>query len=406
MTKVLAKDAVKTLQAEYYAEALRAKEEGKLVAWVTSIAPREFLEAMDIITIYPENHAAAIAAKKGSMEMMEIAESMGYSTDICSYARTNLGYVEAGDCVAGKLPVPDLLVCCNNICNTVTKWYEILSRRLNVPLLMIDMPFSHDDEVDEHAVDFMVGQFKHLISQLEEITGKPFNYERFHESMELSNKASLLWKECADFGRNHPCPFNGIDFFNYMALIVCMRGNEKAVEFFTLLRDELAEKAARGEGYLENEKYRILWDGIPFWFNLKAMMRSLKNYGACMVGSTYPDNWVLPYDTHDLRSLAKAYTSIFINRNFDYRVKNMTRLIKELDIDGVIFHSNRSCKAQDFAQYAMSRKITEVTGVPTVVVDGDQNDPRAFSEAQYETRVQALYEIIDQRRAAAASGGK
>ncbi len=338
------------------------------------------------------------------MEMMAIAESMGYSTDICSYARTNLGYVEAGDCAAGKLPVPDLLVCCNNICNTVTKWYEILSRRLNVPLIMIDMPFSHENEINDRAIDYMVGQFKHMISQLEQITGKPFNYERFQESMELSNQASLLWKEAADFGSMHPCPFNGIDFFNYMALIVCMRGNEKAVEFFTLLRDEIAEKAARGEGYLENEKYRILWDGIPFWFNLRAMFRSLKNYDACMVGSTYPDNWVLPYDVNDLRSMAKAYTSIFINRNFDYRVKNMMRLIDKYDVDGVIFHSNRSCKAQDFAQYAMSRKITELTGVPTVVVDGDQNDPRAFSEAQYETRVQALYEMIDQRKAAASAG--
>jgi benzoyl-CoA reductase/2-hydroxyglutaryl-CoA dehydratase subunit BcrC/BadD/HgdB len=212
MTKVLAKDAVKTIQAEYYANALEAKERGQLVAWVTSIAPREFLEAMDIITIYPENHAAAIAAKKNSMEMMAIAESMGYSTDICSYARTNLGYVEAGDCAAGKLPVPDLLVCCNNICNTVTKWYEILSRRLNVPLIMIDMPFSHENEINDRAIDYMVGQFKHMISQLEQITGKPFNYERFQESMELSNQASLLWKEAADFGSMHPCPFNGIDF--------------------------------------------------------------------------------------------------------------------------------------------------------------------------------------------------
>ena len=169
MTKLLAKDAVKIIQAEYNANALEAKERGQLVAWVTSIAPREFLEAMDIVTVYPENHAAAIAAKKGSMEMMNIAESMGYSTDICSYARTNLGYVEAGDSAAGKLPAPDLLVCCNNICNTVTKWYEILSRRLNVPLIMIDMPFSHENEVHDRAIDYMVGQFQHMIGQLEQI---------------------------------------------------------------------------------------------------------------------------------------------------------------------------------------------------------------------------------------------
>ncbi|NLB89160.1 MAG: 2-hydroxyacyl-CoA dehydratase, partial [Syntrophomonadaceae bacterium] len=35
---------------------------------------------------------------------------------------------------------------------------------------------------------------------------------------------------------------------------------------------------------------------------------------------------------------------------------------------------------------------------PVVIVDGDQDDPRAFSEAQFETRVQALFEMIEQKR--------
>lgn len=399
MEPMKAKDAVKKIQAEYNAECLRAKEEGKLVAWVTSIAPREFLEAMDIVTVYPENHCAAVAARKGSIELLEKAEAMGYSNDICSYARVNLAYAtEMGESAGGAIPKPDLLFCCNNICNTVTKWYEILARRLNIPMIMIDMPFSHSYHLDEHAVDYMVGQFKHAIKELERITGRPFNYERFQESLKLSNQASQLWKEASEMGKAKPCPFNGLDFFNYMALIVCLRGNEKAVEFFTLLRDEIAGQVARGEGYLPHEKYRILWDGIPFWFNLRIMSKMLKGQEACMVGSTYPDNWVLTYDVNDLKSMARAYSSIFINRNFDFRVDNMKRLIDLLDVDGIIMHSNRSCKAQDFAQYPLGRKINEMTGIPVVFVDGDQDDPRSFSEAQFETRVQALYEMIDQKR--------
>lgn len=350
-----AKQAVKDLQADYYAEALKAPEQGKLVAWVTSIAPREFLEAMDIVTIYPENHNAAIAAKKGSMAMLDIAEGMGYSNDICSYARVNLGYVEAGDCVAGKIPKPDLLFCCNNICNTVTKWYEILSRRLNVPLIMIDLPFSHNPSADKHAIDYIVGQFQNAIKQLEIICGKPFNYERFLESQKLSNQAALLWKEVMNMGQTKPSPLNGLDMFNYMAQIVCSRGNEVAVEFFTLLRDELAGKRARGEAYIENEKYRIIWDGIPFWFNLRAMSHAFKNNNACMVASTYPDNWAVTYEVGNLRSMAQAYMGNFTNREFGFRYKNMLRLIEEFHADGVIMHSNRSCKNQDFAQYALSR---------------------------------------------------
>jgi len=398
MTKLSAKDAIKKIQAEYYEEANRAHEEGKLVAWVTSIAPREFLEAMDIVTVYPENHAAAIAAKKGSMEMIDIAESMGYSADICSYARVNLGYVEKGDSAAGKVPYPDLLFCCNNICDTVTKWYEILARRLNVPLIMIDLPFGFTPQPTEHQLEYVVGQFENAISQLEAICRKPFNYSRFEESMHLSNQAALLWKESMEFGKKKPCPFNGLDFFNYMAQIVCSRGNEKAVEFFTLLRDELAEKVARGEGYLAEEKYRILWDGIPLWYNLRLMNNTFKENNAVMVGSTYPDNWAVTYDTTDLKSMAKAYMGNFSNREFTFRFHNMLRMVRDYSIDGVVMHCNRSCKNQDFAQYALAREITKVTGVPVTIVDGDQDDPRAFSEAQYVTRIQALFETIERSR--------
>ena len=35
------------------------------------------------------------------------------------------------------------------------------------------------------------------------------------------------------------------------------------------------------------------------------------------------------------------------------------------------------------------------TGCPSVVFDGDQTDPRVFSDGQYETRVQALMEMMD-----------
>lgn len=394
-----AKEACRVLTAKHYDDAFRKQSEGRPVAWVTSIAPREFLEAMDIVTIYPENHAAAVAARKGSLELLDKAEAMGYSNDICSYARVNLAYAtDFGESAGGPLPKPDFLFCCNNICNTVTKWYEILSRRLNIPLISIDMPFSHSYGMDDHAVDYIVKQFEHAIRELESITGEKFNYDRFNQSLELSNEASQLWKEAAELGRAKPCPFNGVDFFNYMALIVCMRGNEEAIEFFRLLRDEIALQVKNGESYLENEKYRIIWDGIPFWFNLRAIARGLKGYDAVMVGSTYPDNWVLTYDTNDLRSMARAYSGIFINRNFEYRVDNMKRLVKLFDADGIIMHSNRSCKAQDFAQYALAREIIKQTGVPVTVVDGDQDDPRSFSEAQFETRVQALYETIDQKR--------
>ncbi|NLO97012.1 MAG: 2-hydroxyacyl-CoA dehydratase, partial [Peptococcaceae bacterium] len=44
--------------------------------------------------------------------------------------------------------------------------------------------------------------------------------------------------------------------------------------------------------------------------------------------------------------------------------------------------------------YELERQWREQAGIPTVMFDGDQSDPRAFSEAQYLTRVQGLVEIM------------
>jgi benzoyl-CoA reductase/2-hydroxyglutaryl-CoA dehydratase subunit BcrC/BadD/HgdB len=46
----------------------------------------------------------------------------------------------------------------------------------------------------------------------------------------------------------------------------------------------------------------------------------------------------------------------------------------------------------------MSRQIGEACEIPVTSFDGDQADPRNFSAAQYETRVQGLTEIMESNK--------
>ena len=79
---------------EHYSKAREAKAQGKLVCWSTSIAPQELLTTMDIVTLYPENHAAAIGARRDTEQFIDYTERQGYSSDLCSYARVNLAYAD------------------------------------------------------------------------------------------------------------------------------------------------------------------------------------------------------------------------------------------------------------------------------------------------------------------------
>ena len=202
------KQLLAKLQAEHYAGAMQAKKEGKLVAWATSICPQELLETLDIDVVYPENHAAAIGARKDAPQFIANAEAKGYSTDICSYARVNMGYADIQFSEAENIPMPDLIFCCSNICNTVIKWYENLAKTLHIPLVMFDMPFNHTFDVPEHSIRYMRGQIEYAIQQLVDITGKKFDYDKFSEVMKVSSESALWWRRATDLGRNHPSPLN------------------------------------------------------------------------------------------------------------------------------------------------------------------------------------------------------
>jgi benzoyl-CoA reductase/2-hydroxyglutaryl-CoA dehydratase subunit BcrC/BadD/HgdB len=44
--------------------------------------------------------------------------------------------------------------------------------------------------------------------------------------------------------------------------------------------------------------------------------------------------------------------------------------------------------------YRMQDELAEMTGKPGVVIEADQNDPRAYSDAQVETRLEAFIESM------------
>ena len=169
--------------ADHYKSAMEAKENGELVAWATSIAPQELLTTMDISVVYPENHAAAIGARKEAQKFIDNSEGRGYSIDLCSYARVNFGYAQLKYAEAENIPMPDFIYSCSNICHTVLKWYENLAKELNIPLIIFDLPFNHTYDVQPHAAKYMKGQIEEAIKRLENITGKKFDYDKFSAVM-------------------------------------------------------------------------------------------------------------------------------------------------------------------------------------------------------------------------------
>ncbi len=170
--------AVKVLAGladKMYKDAYEAKERGEKIGWCSSNFPPEIAETFGLHVVYPESQAAAISAKGGSMPLIEYAEGeLGFSNDLCAYARINLAYANTGKCPNGErdMPLPDFVLGATSICETMMPWYEDLAYYLDVPFVFIDIPFNDQYAVDQKRIDYMRGQFQYAIEQLEEITGK------------------------------------------------------------------------------------------------------------------------------------------------------------------------------------------------------------------------------------------
>jgi len=397
MTKFDAYHKMKELLTDYYIEAKTTKE--KPIAWITSGAPVEFLYAMDVLPVYPENYAAMCAANHQSIDLMESAEAEGFSQDICAYARTDFGAdITQGGPAAG-LPAPHFLLCSTNICKTVIKWYEVIARKYDVPLFIVDTPFLHDG-LTQDLIDYTVSQFKDLEKFLADFSGKPFDRDQLREVLYLSREAAGYWQKMLQLGKTLPSPFNSLDTFIHLGPIVTLRGTQACVDYNKLLYEEVAARAEKKIGSLPEEQYRVLWDNLPVWFKMRRLEKFFEEQKCTLVVTTYANSWgqysnyPVEENADPYEAVAKSYLNVYINTGFEDRINYLASLIDEFSLTGFIMHSNRSCKPYSVGMYHMQNELANITGKPGVVIEADQNDPRAYSDAQVETRLEAFIESM------------
>jgi bcr-type benzoyl-CoA reductase subunit B len=392
--KVRTTDRMKQLLTDYYIQAKAAENTDTPVCWITSGGPVEFLIAMDVIPVYPENHGAMCGAAKMAPELAEVAEKMGFSRDICSYARLDIGSAVTGGGPIGGLPRPDFLLCCNNICGTVLKWYEEVSRYFDVPMFLLDTPFVHGAK-KEHATEYVRRQCLELVGFLEEETGREFSLEKFARTAMLSVQGVELWKEVLKCAEHRPSPFTCFDAFIHMAPIVTLRGTQQVVDYYRELKAEMEERIEEGISAVPEEKYRLIWDNIPIWYAMRSLGELFATRGACLVADTYTTAWAVDIRLDDpLTSMADAYTEVYLNISIDLMMDQLASLMDRYSADGLVMHSNRSCKPYSLGQYDIARNMTERTGKPVLIIEADMTDSRAYSEAQVTDRIEAFLESL------------
>lgn len=367
----------------------------------------EILRCFDILPVFPEVNALQLAIRKNSLPYIIKAEEIGYASDNCAYVKADIGYTMSGGVgPEGTIPTPSVIVCNFVGCNVYIKWFEQCAAMMDVPMVMIDIPFVREDHPTPEDVQYVVTQLKELITHCEKLTGKKFDIDRLREILAYSARAERGWAKAKNLCKHRPAPYDSyFDAINMMGPINSLRGTREAAEFFEAAVEEYEQMVAQGVGVIEEEKFRIVVEGPPPYPYYRNFRNLFEAWGAVAVQSTYSTvggTWELGF-CHDpdrpLESIAEQMlVHNLCNRTLTERYAQIKHYIEEWDADALVIHSVKSCRLFSAGQGDMREYFIKELGVPTLMVESDLEDPRYYAEAQMKNRIDAFFESLQYKR--------
>ena len=367
----------------------------------------EILRCFDILPVFPEVNALQLAIRKKSLPYIIKSEEIGYASDNCAYVKADIGFTLCGGVGEGaNIPKPNLIVCNFVGCNVYIKWFEHCSSMMNVPMIMLDVPFLREPEPTSDDVNYVMQQLRELITRCEELTGRKFDIDRLREILKYSARAEEGWSRAKELCKNRPTPFDAyFDSINMMGPINALRGTPEAAEFFDRVVEQYEHIVADGTGVLDEERFRIVFEGPPPYPYYRNFRNLFEAWGAVAVQSTYSTvggTWEFGFRHDPDRPLESIAEQMLIhnlcNRSLLDRYEQIRTYVEDWHADALVIHSIKSCRLFSAGQGDMREYFTKTLGVPTLMVESDLEDPRYYAEAQMKNRIDAFFEALQYKK--------
>ncbi|MEK7277444.1 MAG: 2-hydroxyacyl-CoA dehydratase family protein [Chloroflexota bacterium] len=408
---------------DWFQNMTEAPDRGEKAAYVMVMGSMaEILRVFDFHTVFPEINSLQTAVRRVAQEYLNAAEDYGYSPDICGYVKADFAMqLRGGEHPMGRIPKPSLAVY-TNACNTYVKWAEIWERMYHIPIFTLDVPGSRaagketwpgnpDFENDKR---YVAAQIKELITLCEEVSGIKFDIDKLRETMRHANGMSRAWKRVLELNKSVPCVFNGVtDGTVYLGMANAFRGTAAGSKYFQNVVEEMEYKAAHGIGTLHDEKYRLIFVGVPCYPIFRRFNEMFAEQGGAFVSSTYlwfasgGTNLGYEYDlSRPLDSLAEGVL-ISVRHAMDsmfFQDRTIIDMVEPFHVDGVVYHPIKSCRTVSTGLADNRRSVLASCDVGSLFIESDHMDKRVVSEAQLKNRIDAFFEGLATRKQIADRG--
>ncbi len=405
------------LMRDWFAQLDAAAERKEAAAYVFVMGSlAEILRAFDMHLVFPEINSLQTAVRHVAHEYLGMAEDYGYSPDVCGYVKADVAMqLQGGKHSMGRLPKPALALA-TNACNTYVKWAEFWERYYKIPMVTLDIPGSRTaaggaapgTDAFESDRRYLEIQLRELITECERITGKPLDMDRLREVLDYTNRMAAAWKRVLELNRGRPALFNAlVDGTVYLGVLNALRGTREGAEYFERLVEEMEYKAAHRLGTIQDEKYRLLFVGVPCYPIFRRFHEMFADQGGVFVASSYL--WFaaggldlgFQYDlSRPIESLAEGVL-VGVRHAGDAMLFHDQSLIEQVDqfgADGIVYHPVKSCRTVSTSLAGSRKAVMKARDIQCLFIESDMMDRRVVSEAQLKNRIDAFFEGLGSQR--------
>ncbi len=405
------------LMREWFAELDSAAERREPAAYVFVMGSlAEVLRSFRMHLVFPEINALQTAVRHVAHEYLGAAEDYGYSPDVCGYVKADVAmHLKGATHPMGRLPKPALALA-TNACNTYVKWAEFWERYYKIPIMTLDIPGSRtvgggptpgsaDFERDRRYLEV---QLRELITECQRITGRALDLDRLREVLGWTNRMAAAWRRVLELNARRPAPFNAlVDGTVYLGVLNALRGTREGAEYFERLVEEMEAKAAQELGTIPDERYRLLFVGVPCYPIFRRFHEMFADRGGVFVASSYL--WFaaggldlgFQYDlSRPIESLAEGIL-VGVRHAGDAMLFHDQSLIEQVDrfgADGIVYHPVKSCRTVSTSLAGSRKAVMKARDVQCLFIESDMMDRRVVSEAQLKNRIDAFFEGLGSRR--------
>jgi benzoyl-CoA reductase/2-hydroxyglutaryl-CoA dehydratase subunit BcrC/BadD/HgdB len=356
------------------------KNGGIVVGTYCTYAPEELIMAAGGISV-----GLCAGAEVAPDEAMKFLPG-----NLCPLIKSSLGFKLAKVCP--YIESCDLLVG-ETTCDGKKKFYEILGEMQPVHVMELPQKKGVADR------ELWKSEVRALAARLQEVSGRRIDEAGLKEAIKIANDKRRALLRLAELRKADPPVISGRD-----ALLINQIAFNDDPRRFTVkvneLCDELDRRAEKGKSIGGPARPRVMISGCPMALPNWKLAQVIETSGAVVAmeemctGIRYFRNLVdeTPDDLEGmLDAIADRYLKIdcaVFTPNTE-RVENILGLVRDYDIDAVVYHALQACDPYTIEAYKVQKALDEA-GVPMLYIETDYGD----DSGQIATRVQALLEMV------------